>query len=244
MPQEQELHGGHINAPVLVDGTVRRTPTPRSPYIRRLLDHYAAHRWPGAPRHLGTDARGRETLTFIRGLVPWEYDERVAADDSLTALTRLVRTAHDLTAGHELAGSGEVVCHNDLTYRNTVYHDRSGQLLPTALIDWDLAAPGRRIHDIAHLCWQFLHLGPTCDPHWAAHRIRHVADAYGLPREDRADLVPTVLWWQNRSREGIEQGAASGNPALTDLCRRGVPQHIRAAQEWTTTHSEELSALL
>ncbi|ORT47868.1 hypothetical protein UK99_20675 [Frankia casuarinae] len=22
--------------------------------------------------------------------------------------------------------------------------------------DWDLAAPGERIHDIAHLCWRFL----------------------------------------------------------------------------------------
>jgi hypothetical protein len=32
-----------------------------------------------------------------------------------------------------------------------------------ALIDWDIAAPGRRIHDIAHVCWQYAGLGPEIE---------------------------------------------------------------------------------
>ncbi len=33
-------------------------------------------------------------------------------------------------------------------------------LRPFAFIDWDIAAPGSRIHDVAHVCWQYVVLGP------------------------------------------------------------------------------------
>jgi hypothetical protein len=182
--------------------------------------------------------------TFVPGLVPWEYDERVADHDSLAALARLVRAAHDLTAGHSLAEGAEVVCHNDLSFRNTVYHAEAGMLRPIALIDWDLAAPGRRVHDVAHLCWQFLRLGPGRQADWAGRRMRTVADAYGLADEDRAALLDTVLWWQERCRQGIERGAADGDPAMIALCRAGIPQKVREAHGWTAAHQEELSAFL
>ncbi|WP_335980344.1 phosphotransferase family protein [Streptomyces sp. CA2R106] len=242
MPQEQELRGGFIGTTVLVDGTVRRTPT--SPYVRQVLGHFADQEWPGAPRCLGSDAQGRDMFTFVPGLVPWEYDERVAAVGSLTELARLVRAAHDLTAGHRLAAGAEVVCHNDLSYRNTVYRDEGRLLRPVALIDWDLAGPGRRVHDVAHLCWQFLRLGPGRETDWAGPRMRAVADAYGLAGTDRADLVATVLWWQDRCRQGIEQGAAAGDPAMVGLCRLGVPQEVRAAHSWTAARQQELTAFL
>ena len=68
---------------------------------------------------------------------------------------------HDLTAGTPLAGPGEVVCHNDLSPKNTVYRDRGLGLRPVAFIDWDIAGPGDRLHDVAHVCWQYLPLGPA-----------------------------------------------------------------------------------
>lgn len=165
---EQKLPGGFIRTTVLVDGAVRRSPTPRSPCVRRLLSHCAGQGWPGAPRCLGTDDEGRDVFTFVPGLVPWEYDEGNAAYDSLAAPARLVRAAHDLTAGHVLAEGGEVVCLNDLSFRNTVYRAEADLLRPIALIDWDLAAPGRRVHDVARLCRQFLRLGPAREAEWAS----------------------------------------------------------------------------
>jgi aminoglycoside phosphotransferase (APT) family kinase protein len=70
-------------------------------------------------------------------------------------VAELVRQFHDLTAGTLLADGQEVVCHNDLSPKNTVYRDLGRGLRPVAFLDWDLAAPGRRLHDVAHLCWQY-----------------------------------------------------------------------------------------
>jgi len=245
MAKERDLPGGFITTASLVDGTVRRAPTTGSPYVRRLLTHFEQNSWEGAPRHLGQDEQGREIFTFIEGHVPWKgHEKAVVAEESLIQLAGLVRAFHDLTAGHPLSGDAEVVCHNDLSPRNTVYRREGSRLHPVALIDWDLAAPGRRVHDLAHLCWQFLPLGPATDAAFAGARMRLVSDAYGLPPADRARLVETVLWWQDRSRRGIESGASAGDPAMIRLCAAGVPQQISAAQRWVTGHRAELTAAL
>jgi hypothetical protein len=143
-------------------------------------------------------------------------------------VARLVRALHELTAGTELAGDAEVVCHNDLSPKNTVYRDEVAGLRPVAFVDWDLAAPGRRIHDGAHVCWQYLDLGPgVSDPLLAGRRVRLVADAYGL--RDRGALVDTVLWWQDRCWRGIGTAADAGDPAMVRLRDSGVADRMRAA---------------
>jgi hypothetical protein len=50
----------------------------------------------------------------------------VNSPESLAGIARLVRQFHDLTAGTPLAGDQEVVCHNDLSPKNTVYRDDGG----------------------------------------------------------------------------------------------------------------------
>ncbi|HYS31035.1 MAG TPA: phosphotransferase [Streptosporangiaceae bacterium] len=164
---ERELPGGAINLVIVAGNTVRRPLSPRSEFVRPLLDLLAGHRWPGAPRFLGVDDLGREVLSYLPGHAAWEPDQPadVRCEESLRRVAELVREFHDLTAGTELAGSCEVVCHNDLSPPNTVYRDLGSGLRPVAFIDWDLAAPGRRIHDLAHVCWQYLDIGPGS---WAA----------------------------------------------------------------------------
>ena len=98
------------------------------------------------------------------------------------AVAQLVRRFHDLTMGTRLAGDEEVVCHNDLSPKNTVYRDLGHGLRPIAFIDWDIAAPGARIHDVAHVCWQFVGLGPDTDVTEAGRLIRAVADGYDRNR--------------------------------------------------------------
>ncbi|MEU4160895.1 phosphotransferase [Actinoplanes sp. NPDC026670] len=241
--KSEHLPGGFVSGTVLEDGTVRRSPTANSDFVNRLLRHFEAKSWNGAPRYLGRDAHGRDTLSYVEGYVPWEgRNLAVASSEALAAVARLVRAAHDLTAGHPLAGEQEVVCHNDLSPKNTVYRAADESLTPIALIDWDLAAPGRRVHDVAHLCWQYLYLGPDTQPSWAAGRMREAADAYGLAPVDRAELVATVAWWQDRCWRGIERGAAGGDPAMIGLRDAGIPEEIRAAHAWVTCHRKSLEA--
>jgi thiamine kinase-like enzyme len=134
---EQHLPGGLVNAVVRVGDTVHRPPSPNAGFIHDLLGHLARRGWPGAPRFLGTDAEGREVLSYLEGHVAWapEQPAAVGSDESLATVARLVRQLHDLTAGIPLAGTAEVVCHNDLSPRNTVYRNAGRGLRPVAFID-------------------------------------------------------------------------------------------------------------
>ena len=243
---EYPLRGGSVSTVVRVGDTVRRQPGRR--FVRELLGFLERSGWGGAPRFLGVDEQGREILTFMDGYVPGQ--ERgvpgasgVTAEASLVRAAELVREFHDLTAATLLAGDAEVVCHNDLAPNNTVYSPDGLGLRPVAFIDWDLAAPGERMHDIAHVCWQYLGLGPgVADPAAASGRMRLICDAYGLPGRGR--LLETILWWQDRCWRGIEAGAASGDPAMIRLRGRGSSRAVREAFGWVTRHRGELAARL
>lgn len=240
--REQQLSGGLINEVVLIGDTVRRRPTARAEFVHRLLDHFQRHDWPGAPRFLGHDEQGREILTYLTGYVAWRRPRPAAIRSAcaLAATARLLRQCHDLTEGTALAGDQEVVCHNDLAPKNTVYDENCR---PVAFIDWDLAAPGARIHDLAHLCWQYLDLGPnTPDVAEAARGLRIISDAYGLA--DRNALLDTVHWWQDRCWRGIDAAAAAGEPAMVALRDAGVCDSVRAAADWLDAHRVALSAEL
>ena len=242
--EESALGGGAINAVVRVGETVRRTPAPpeRSAYVTGLLGLFEGQRWSGAPRFLGTDERGREVFQYIEGQAAVSPDERSAArtDDSLVRVAQLVRDFHDLTHGTPQAGDQDVVCHNDLAPKNTVY---DSAWHPLAFVDWDLAAPGERVHDVAHVCWQYLDLGPgITDVPETARRIALICEAYGL--DDTGWLLDTVLWWQDRCWRGIEAGAERGEPSMVGLRASGVVEEIRDAYGWVAAHRRELGAFL
>jgi hypothetical protein len=239
-----ELPGGFINRVVRVGDTVRRELGDRAEFVHRLLRHFEQHGWTGAPRLLGVDGQGREVLTFLEGYVGWRSPTgRVSSTESLAQVARLVRQFHDLTAGTPLAEDQEVVCHNDLSPKNTVYRNGGDGLLPVALLDWDMAAPGARIHDVAHMCWQYLDLGPAVDDlAMTSQRLRVMCDAYGLV--DRSRVVETILWWQDRCWRGIEARAAAGDATMVRLRDSGAVRSVFAAYEWVAAHRAELDEAL
>lgn len=240
---EEILRGGYINEVVRIGDTVRRPCGERAAFLHRLLEHLED--WEGAPRFLGIDESRREILEFIDGDVLWGTRELAGAssDDSLRRVARLVRELHDLTAGSDLAGDEEVVCHNDLSPKNTVYRDDGDGYRPVAFIDWDIAAPGRRIHDVAHTCWQYIGLGPHHpDATQAGLTMRLMCDAYGLT--DRSEVLDTVLWWQDRCWRGIEAQAEAGDAAMIRLRDSGASADVRAAYDWVGTHRADLRSAL
>jgi hypothetical protein len=250
---EYPLRGGSVSTVVRAGDTVRRQPG--RPFVRELLGFLERSGWGGAPRFLGVDEQGREILTFIDGYVPWQEGgmpgapgmpgvpgmsgaSGVTAEGSLVRVAELVRGFHDLTAGTPLAGDAEVVCHNDLAPNNTVYSPDGVGLRPVAFIDWDLATPGRRIHDVAHVCWQYLGLGPGAVVGPAARGIRLICDAYRL--DGRDEIVDVIMWWQDRCWRGIQAGAEAGEEAMVRLRGDGAVREVRAAFEWVAAHRSEL----
>ena len=240
------LPGGFVTEVVRIGDTVRRVPGECAEFVHRLLEFLDAAAWRGAPQFLGLDHQRREMLSYIEGHVPWGLEHRgaVSADTSLISVARLVRELHDLTAGSALAGTQEVVCHNDLSPKNTVYRDTGGEFRAVAFIDWDIAAPGLRIHDIAHTCWQYVGLGRQFpgDVGEAGRRVRVICDAYGL--EDRSEVISAVLWWQDQCWRGIDEQAAAGHPAMIRLRDGGASADVRSDYEWVAEHRSKLQEAL
>jgi hypothetical protein len=241
---EVGLPGGYVTGPVRLGNTVRRRPGVRAEFVHRVLQLFEGADWPGAPRFLGVDEHGREMLSYVDGHAAWEARQPagVTSRASLRRVGELVREFHDLTAGTDLAGSDEVVCHNDLSPRNTIYRDGGRGLRPVTFIDWDLAAPGMRIHDVAHVCWQYLDLGPDVEDVAAtATLIRVICDGYGLA--DRSELVSTILWQQDRCWRGINDGAKAGEPAMLSLRDRGAVAAVQADYRWTRQYRRALERI-
>ena len=65
MTDEVRLEGGSMTHVVRGGDTVRRSPGRQSAAVQALLRHLESERVDGAPRALGFDDQGRETVTFI-----------------------------------------------------------------------------------------------------------------------------------------------------------------------------------
>ena len=244
MTHEEPLSGGFINEVVRVGDTVRRAGSQVSDFAPRLLRLLEERGWNGAPRYLGVDDAGRQVLGYIEGIVPTDdvVPEAFMADESLAAISRMVREFHDLTAGSDLAGDAEVVCHNDLSPKNTVYRERDGVTMPVAFIDWDIAEPGPRINDIAMVCWKYLDLGPSRDVRICSRKMRLICDAYG--QDDRSGLMDAITWWMDATVWGIHYGADKGTDALIRLRDGGYTEAIQRNVEWVRANRAGLEGAL
>ncbi|HEV2093421.1 MAG TPA: aminoglycoside phosphotransferase family protein [Rubrobacter sp.] len=256
---EVTLTGGFVSPVAKVGDTVRRGTGPWTPAVHALLNHLEDVDFDGAPRVLGTDGRGREVLSFVPGEVPDRASPEVATEGVLAQVGRLLRRYHDAVRGFELPtgirwhhrpipGDETVVCHNDISPRNTVFRDAR----PVAFVDWDLATPAPPAWDVAHAAWQFVPLADDagCRRHgWPAppdraHRLRVLCDGYGLTDADRAGFSALVARRIETTASGIEELAARGVAAHERLVRIGIPALVRADGAWVGLHAGELDAAL
>lgn len=202
------LAGGMSTPGVVRAGdTVRRPTGPHSPFVHDLLRYLEDVGFDGAPRLLGVDERGREILTFVEGEVAHEPHQYSPSDALLTNAAAMIRRFHDATAGSILAADHEIVAHNELGPHNTVFVGEA----PVAFIDWDDAAPGTRLFDLANAVWSFVDVGEGGGPiAEQARRVRLMCDVYGwsdtgaIVDEIRADLGRAL---SNHERAGRTKAA-------------------------------------
>jgi Ser/Thr protein kinase RdoA (MazF antagonist) len=213
--EETPLAGGRVTQGVVrVGDTVRRPATGNSSFVRGLLAHLAANDFTEAPGPLGTDEQGRDIFSFIDGEVP--ADLAFHDDATLRAAALLIRRYHDATTGlitGACARSADIVCHNDLSPCNFVFRDGR----PAAIIDFDAAAPGYRVDDLAYAAWLWLDIGnEETSAAEQARRLRLFADAYGAVDEE--PLLEAMLKRQAMAIRSAEQAGDAARAAWARTC--------------------------
>ena len=259
---EHQLHGGSANAGQVVRaGThVLRPSTPHSGSIHAFLSAVRRAGFEGASLPVGIDDDGRERLVFIDGEVPLvPYPDWSQSDTTLASIARLLRGLHDaargfdpdgLTWNHALAdpAGGTLVCHNDLELSNIVFRDG----IAVALIDFEFAAPGRAVYDLAQFARLCVPIDDEIDqtrlgwrPADRPARLRLAADAYGLDRDGRAELLTAMNDAMERIETAVRRSVAAGDPnSIAMWNRNGGGARYDRRRSWWAEHLGQFAAAL
>ena len=198
---------------------------------------------------------GRERLVFIEGDVPVPpFPSWAQTDDALASIAILLRSFHDassqvplrsLSWSDELAdpAGGSMICHNDVCLENVVFRD--GRAI--GLLDFDFAAPGRPIFDLAAFARMCV---PIDDDLSAARlgfeeldrpsRLRLVADAYGLHGKPRNLLIELLDWTMETGGSFVGRRVAAGDPNFMRMldAMGGMERYDRRLRWWQASREK------
>lgn len=255
------LSGGNTGLVVRVGDTVRRQVGHWTPAVHALLHHLEEVGFDAAPRALHTDEQGREVLSFVEGTVgtlgPHPVPPAFRTVSACRAIGAWIRAFHDAQAGFVpdpglpwrlVPGRGlvpgEVVVHHDVGTYNTVLRDDGS----FAVIDFDFAAPGDPVEDLAHALWAWT---PLWDDREAARRemghdtlpaardrFAALLDGYGADADQRARVPAAVLDGMEDHARALGGLAASGDPAFVALVEQGTPARVRRDAAWFRAHRD------
>jgi len=254
---DEHLGGGVANAGAVFrrGDEVHRPAGPHAEAIHELLRLVRARGFHGVPKPLALD-RGRERLQYITGQVPVPpFPGWWRTDGVLASTAVLLHRFHDVTEGLDVGHhsrwsaeltdprGGEVICHNDVCPENVVYRDGAA----VALLDFDYAAPGRRVYDLA----QFAKMCCPLDaPANAARiglgdvdpfaRLRVVADAYGLG-PDRREFLEAIFDAVRVGEAFVRRHVEAGDPGFVAMWEdRGGEQRSNRRARWLDDNRDRL----
>ncbi len=259
---DEELPGGVANAGQVFrrGNSVLRPSNPNSSSIHAFLRALRRTGFEGASLPVEIQTDGQERLGFIEGEVPIPpYPEWAQADDTLASIAVLMLEFHLASAlvtaqlstwSDELAdpSGGPVVCHNDVCLENVVFRDGAA----VGLLDFDFAAPGRPIHDLA----QFARMCVPIDDDTSAQRLgwnitdnparlRLVSDTYGLDANGRDDLIDCLDRSMNRGEDFVRRRVAAGDSNFVRMLEAmgGIERYERRRCWWENKRTEFVAAL-
>jgi serine/threonine protein kinase len=218
--QEIILNTGKTNLGKIIrkGNTIRRPINENSDFVQELLCYLETMNFDASPRFFGIDEQGREILSYIKGDVPSSLIHY--SDEELILAAKLIRRFHDITAGCKLAGTEEIVCHNDLSPCNFVFIKNT----LIAIIDFEMAAPGKRIFDLAYAAWLWLDIGNIkITPTEQKRRLFLFAETYGI--SDINLLVEVMLKRQNT----LIEVAIKRNKSC-------MQKWVQSSLDWTTNY--------
>ena len=128
-----------------------------------------------------------------------------------------------------------MICHNDVCPENVVYRDGTA----VALLDFDFAAPGRRVHDLASLARMCVPIDTADDAARTGRRgldpftrLRVAADGYGLTT-GRSELVDVLAEQMRGGGAFVQRRVEAGDPAFTEMwIQMGGAERYRRRERW------------
>jgi thiamine kinase-like enzyme len=243
---EKLLTGGNVSDVYQSGNTVRRKLKPESKRIHALLNHLENKGFDHAPAFLGIDEEGREVFSFIEGEAGhYPLKAYMRSDDVLKEIAKMLRQYHDCVNDFPIDDSWEsldntppdreVICHNDFAIYNIIFdHEK-----PVGIIDFDVAAPGPRIWDIAYTLYTCVPLSRFFvtetgekvyyDSIQHADRIKWkiqlFIEAYGKRFEQ--DYIETVLQRIEGLCKTITRKANEGDAAFQKMIAEGHLEHYQ-----------------
>lgn len=230
--RDEDLPGA-VGGATRVGRTVRRPTGPWTPAVHDLLTYLHDNGLRGVPTLHGYDDQGREVLEYVEGRgVP--VDHEIVLDTVLEEAVAWMRDFHDIVEGFRPSGiqvwrgggaelaQGQIICHNDPGAYNWII--QSGHFV--AMIDWDMAGPGRPIDDLAFLAWTGIPLYREIPVEDVARRLGILVDAYG--EWGPMTVLDAVVARMSTASDRIEAGQARGDQGLLNLARIGEPQRTRS----------------
>lgn len=199
MENEILLTGGRVTQGVVRKGSfVHRPLCENSGFVHEVLLFLEESGLSCAPFFCGIDDQNREKLTFIEGTSPDNLGRFTEEQCRLAVL--MIKTVHICLSGFPDCPPGLTVCHNDLSPCNFIF---SGDE-PVAIIDWDAAAFGDPLDDLAYAVWMWLDIGNDENSFGFVHaRTEAMLDAYGVSAADRHGFGARVLRQMERVGRGV-----------------------------------------
>ncbi|MBR0602169.1 phosphotransferase, partial [Bacillus safensis] len=172
-------------------------------------------------------------------------------------LARMLRLYHDAVCDFPISDDWErmdntpnnieVVCHNDFAMYNIIFKDKK----PVGIIDFDVAAPGPRLWDIAYTLY-------TCVPlsrffrtetgevvkyssldhaDYIKHRVKLFFESYG--EEIAEDYLDMVLLRLKGLCQYMKRKASEGDIAFQDMIHEGHLEHYQKDIQFIHEHRKD-----
>ncbi|MEV6108086.1 aminoglycoside phosphotransferase family protein [Streptomyces sp. NPDC051940] len=236
---------GSVTTVRRVGDTIRRPVGFWTPAVHALLAHLESVGFTRAPRVVGTDG-AEEVLSLLHGepaFSPWPQALRRTA--GIAWLASWLREYHDAVRDfrpppdarwqgqEEDWRPGLVIRHGDLGPWNSIW---AGDRL-AGFIDWDFAAPGQALDDLAQLAWYAVPLRPADQQRRAPvsgsralpARLDALCTAYGADPSSVLDALDAL---QSREAARTERLGGQGQEPWSAFLARGDAAEMRAENAW------------
>ncbi|SDN65591.1 aminoglycoside phosphotransferase family protein [Alkalicoccus daliensis] len=257
--KEELLAGGNVSQVYKSGKTVRRKLHPNSDKIHELLAHLEKKKFHYAPKFLGIDDKEREVLTFIEGEAGnYPLKDYMWSDKALTKIAEMLRYYHNAVRDFTFSddwkpmdntpGPFEIICHNDFAIYNMIFREE----FPVGIIDFDAAAPGPKVWDLAYCLYTCVPLSrfhfneagikvyydASRDAAKRKQRIKLFFAAYGEPSL-KAKGLETVVQRLKGLCMYMERKSQEGDSAFRKMIEEGHYEHYQKDIEFIQQHGKD-----